>query len=426
MGLFDKFNKDEFLDKAKSTIGNVAQTVKEKADEAKAASEQKKAEKAALEKEMTDKANQSTADIINSILAYENNGSVFNDLSKEQILSFTKEFYDKIVLPASSVQLTRIQMHPFISPKLIERFGKAVPMFDSSETPILHIKADSKQELMLTEKALYFVLNCTANEKYLSKGRIPIEQISEISFVIGEDKELSTVKCDEYELAGFITDKVIREDFIALNEYFDRIKNHNFEITKEQVDQMIRIKIGDKVCSEIQKYMIYDNEQFVYFAWGINSLTAKDYIVCTTSQIIVMDRELFGATSNVKQLYYEDITSASTEQNSNSNDLTVYLLESALTAATKTCDLNLSVAGNNMKINTLYKVEAERVVQVYHEYRKIGKQANQPQVIVQQQAAPNNDVDIVEQIQKLKGLLDAGILTEEEFNTKKTELLAKM
>lgn len=426
MGFLDKFNKDEFLEKAKSTIGNVAQTVKEKADEVKVASEQRAAEKVAFEKEMTDKANQSTADIINSILAYENNGSVFQDISIEQILSFTKDFYDKILLPASSVQLTRIQMHPFISPKLIERFRKTVPMLDNSETPILHIKADGKQEFMLTEKAFYFVLNRTGNDRYLSKGRIPIEQISDISFVIGEDKELSTVKCDEFELASFITDKVIREDFIALNEYFSRLKEHNFEITKEQVDKMIRIKIGDKICTELKKYMIYDDEQFVYFAWGINSLTAKDYIACTTSQIIVMDRELFGATSNVKQLYYEDITSASTEQNSNSNDLTVYLLESALTAATKTCDLNLSVAGSNLKINTLFKSEAERVVQVYHEYRKISKQSNQPQIVVQQQSIQSNDVDIVEQIKKLKGLLDAGILTEEEFNAKKTELLAKM
>ena len=35
-------------------------------------------------------------------------------------------------------------------------------------------------------------------------------------------------------------------------------------------------------------------------------------------------------------------------------------------------------------------------------------------------------VDIVEQIQKLKALLDAGILNEDEFNAKKTELLARM
>lgn len=426
MGLFDKLNKDELLNKAKSTIGNAAQAVKEKAEEAKAYAEQKMAEKATLEAEMTEKANQKSAEIINAILAIENNGSVFTDLSNDELLAFTKNFYDKIVLPASSVQLTRISMHPFISPKLVEKFGKTVPMYDNSETPILHIKADRKQEFLITNKAFYFVVNATDNEKYLSKGRIPIEEISDYSFVIGAEKEKSALLCDEYELATFTTDKPLREDFIALNDYFRRIREHNLEITTDEVDKMIRLKIGEKVCNELKKYMIYDDEQFVYFAWGLNSLAAKDYIVCTTSQIIVMDRELLGATSNVKQLYYEDITSASTEQNSTSNDLTVFLIESAITSATKTCDLNISVAGNNMKISTLYKVEAERVVQVYHEYRKISKQAAQPQIVVQQTAPAANDNDIIGQIQKLKSLQEAGILTEEEFNAKKAELLARL
>ncbi len=425
MGLFDKFNKDDFLDKAKSTIGDTAQAVKGKVEETKNAYEQKKAEKAEIEKEMTEKANQISREIINAITAYSNEKSLFGEISVEEIRSFTKNFYDKLVFPASSVQHTKIQMHPFISPKLIEKFSKSVSVFEHSETPLLYIKADRKQELLLTEKVLYFVLNRIENEKYLSKGRIPVEEISEITFIIGEDKDTSTVICDQYELAGFKTDKVIREDFTALNEYFKRIHEHDLDITSKQVDQMIRQKIGKKVCTELKKYMIYDNEEFVYFAWGLDSLSAKDYIVCTTSQIIVMDRELFGATANVKQLYYEDITSASTEQNSNSNDLTTYLLDAALTAATKTCDLILSVAGSQLRINTLFKVEAERVVQVYHEYRKMAKQAAQPQVIVQQQTT-GNDVDVIEQIQKLKGLQESGIITEEEFNQKKAVLLEKL
>lgn len=425
MGIFDKFNKDELLDKAKSTIGNTTQAVKGKVEETKNAYEQKKAEKAEFEKEMTDKAKQFSQEIMDAILSYSNENSLFGESNSKEIQSFTKNFYDKIVLPASSVQHTRIQMHPFIASKTLEKFSRNVSVFNDSEVALLYIKADHKQELLLTEKALYFVLNCTENEKYLSKGRIPVEEISEITFAIGEDKEVSTVLCDKYELAGFKTDKVIREDFIALSEYFKRIREHDFEITTKQVDQMIRQKIGTKVCTELKKYMIYDNEEFVYFAWGLNSLSAKDYIVCTTSQIIVMDRELLGATANVKQLYYEDITSASTEQNSNSNDLTKYLLDTALTAATKTCDLNLSVAGSQLRINTLFKVEAERVVQVYHEYRKMAKQAAQPQVIIQQQNTAN-DVDVIEQIQKLKGLQESGIITEEEFNQKKAVLLEKL
>ena len=56
--------------------------------------------------------------------------------------------------------------------------------------------------------------------------------------------------------------------------------------------------------------------------------------------------------------------------------------------------------------------------------RKEAKMASaQPQVIVQQ-AAPVEDP--LETLKKLKSLLDAGILSEEEFNVKKAEILSKI
>ncbi|MBP3328783.1 MAG: SHOCT domain-containing protein [Clostridia bacterium] len=135
-----------------------------------------------------------------------------------------------------------------------------------------------------------------------------------------------------------------------------------------------------------------------------------------------MDREMFGATANVKQFYYEDIVSASTEQNSQSSDLTVALLETAITAATKTCTLVITTAGAGLRIDSLYKVEAERIVAVYHHFRKEAKKASsQPQVVVQQQA-----VDPIEQLEKLSKMKDMGIISEEEFNAKKADLLAKI
>ena len=41
-------------------------------------------------------------------------------------------------------------------------------------------------------------------------------------------------------------------------------------------------------------------------------------------------------------------------------------------------------------------------------------------------AAPAAEPDAMEQITKLAGMRDAGILTDEEFNAKKAELLARM
>ena len=210
------------------------------------------------------------------------------------------------------------------------------------------------------------------------------------------------------------------EDFITLNNYFQCIEKQDFEITDQEVNDLIREKIGENIYSQIKKYMVYDDELMLYFAWGLDSLTAKDYIVCTTKQVIIMDRELFGATANVKQLYYEDITAMNTDQNSKSSDLTGMLLDTAITSLTNTCDLVIHFAGGMHKINTLIKPEAERVVAIYHQCRKEQKQAASQPTIIQQQP------DVLDQIQKLATLKENGILSEEEFNQKKTELLSKL
>ena len=49
--------------------------------------------------------------------------------------------------------------------------------------------------------------------------------------------------------------------------------------------------------------------------------------------------------------------------------------------------------------------------------------SNQPKVIVQQEEKKE---DIFEQLEKLAKLKEMGILTEEEFNTKKVDLLQKI
>lgn len=62
------------------------------------------------------------------------------------------------------------------------------------------------------------------------------------------------------------------------------------------------------------------------------------------------------------------------------------------------------------------------MVAVYHQYRKAAKTAaSQPQVIVQQAA-----VNPMEQLEKLAKLKEMGVLSEEEFNQKKAELLSKI
>ncbi|MBI4615557.1 MAG: SHOCT domain-containing protein [Planctomycetes bacterium] len=67
------------------------------------------------------------------------------------------------------------------------------------------------------------------------------------------------------------------------------------------------------------------------------------------------------------------------------------------------------------------------MVQVTNEIRRRMKLARQPQtVVVQASPGPVAPPDFPGQIRKLAELRDVGILTEEEFQTKKKELLAKM
>ena len=132
---------------------------------------------------------------------------------------------------------------------------------------------------------------------------------------------------------------------------------------------------------------------------------------------------MLGATANVKQFYFEDVTSMSTIQNSTSSDFLTAVIDTALTAAFKLCDLEVSVAGSKEVINTLYLAEATRIIAIYHEMRKNAKKAaTQP---IQVQAAPAQP-DALEQLQKLAQLKDAGIISEEEFAAKKADLLSKI
>lgn len=410
-----------FFDKLKDAANSAKEKAQSAIDSAKAAQEQKKAEQEAHNAEMTEKAAQKAQEIINAIQGAPAGNGFFSQVAHDTLLSFTKEFYDKILMPANSVSRSKITMYPYITGKKFTKFCEQVGCFDTTETPLIHLIAEKKKEILITEKSIYFTLPLEEDPKFIAKGKVSCENVSKFSVEQGENTYL--LKCDDNTLAVLPADKATTEDSITLNNYFTCILNQDFTITDEEVDQLIREKIGEKVYAEVKKYMIFDDELLVYFAWGLDSLSAKDYFVCTNKQVIMVNREMGGATANIKQFYYEDITSASVLQNSESTSLTGYLLDTALTAAMQTCDLVLTVAGATTRVNTLYKVEAERVVAVYHHYRKVAKtQSAQPVVI--QQAAPQ--VDPMEQLEKLSKLKAAGIITEEEFNQKKADLLSKL
>lgn len=419
-----------FLDKLKEVKGNVISSANNVAQKAKAsyaesvqAQKEKKAAEEAYKMEMNEKVNSLANELMEGIkkAASENVHGFFSQNTEDEIFQFTKEFFEKILLPANSVSKSYISMYPYIDDKQVKKIIKSFGLVELNGNLVLHIKDKEAQEFMLTYDTFYFKLALPEDKKFFAIGQIPVKSVD--CFELKKEDGYYAFLCDGFKLAELKIIDGREEDFITLNKYFTDIMSQDFVISDEEIDKIIREKVGSKIYQQIKKYMVYDDELAIYFAWGLDSLTAKDYIVCTTRQIIIMDREAFGGTANVKQLYYEDITSAQTIQNTGDTSLTGMLIDAAFASIFQQCDLEISVAGSKTRINTLCKVEAERVIAIYHEYRKKMKMASsQPQQVIVQQSQP----DVLEQIEKLAKLKDMGVLSQEEFEQKKADLLLKL
>ncbi len=420
MAFMDKMK--DMAGKAKATMESAAQATKEKYEQVKQENAEKKAQKEAYIAEMESKAaeyGQSLCSMVNE-KGSATPESFMSRIAEKELLAFTKDFYDKMVLPGSKASVSCIIMHPYIDEKKVKTIQKKLSIYDGTETPILYMNEAEGQQFLLTRDHFYFKVCLAEDKKFYAQGTIDCKDIDSIKIENGESECI--LKVNDVTFAAIKIRDAYKQDFITLNEYFKNIAEQDFEIVPEEIDRLIHEKIGDKIYQHIKKYMTYEDELVMYYAGGLDSLAAMDYIACTTKQIIIVNREMLGATSNVKQFYYEDITSMATEQNSKSDDLLVAVIDSALTAALKVCDLIIMVAGAKEKISTLYTIEAERVIAIYHEYRKELKKGSQPaQTIIQQ-----NEPDVLEQIEKLSKLRDSGILSDEEFNQKKAVLLEKL
>ena len=409
---------NDFLKKVKDTASNTATSAKNAASSAKVKMEEgkkereaQKAERERIRAEKQAEADTATKTMLNDMSA--SSGSLF-DIEAKQLLAFTADYYDKLYLPAHSVSSSKLIFHP-LDKKIDKHAQKDFTDYNNAtESPVWMILGSHHQKVFLSTKALYFKKAFDDEHEFFCIGSIPISSIASVSYTKNGDSYVFT--CNGVELLN--SNYGFELDINAFSEYISRIENKNFTITNEQIDALIKEKIGDNILKIVHEY-VYDDELLLYFAWGCDSITAKDFIVCTDKQMVVLDREAFGLTKNVKQFYYEDVTSMATLQETNG------LLDLALPAALSICDLEVAVAGAKERLRTLYTYEAEKAVKVYRECRRnIKDKNNQPQVVVQQ-AAPSQ-ADPLDQLKKLQALKEAGILTEDEFNAKKADLLSKL
>ncbi len=402
---------NDFLKKAKETAVNAADAAKAKFNEQieKAAAEKAERERIRAEKQAeADSVTQQMLDAMNA-----DSGNLFS-MDSKTLLDFTAEFYDKLYLPAHSVSASKLLFHHM--DKKIDKYAQKefADYNNTEESPVFMILGKHSQRIFLSTKALYFKKAFDSDAQFYCAGSIAIDKIKALSYAQDGDNYVFT--CNGVELLNTVYGFEL--DDYAFSEYVRRLENKDYTITNEQIDVLIKDKMGEEILKIVKEY-VYDDELILYFAWGCDSITAKDFVVCTDKQMVVLDRQSFGLTKNVKQFYYEDVTSMATLQETNG------LLDLALTAALSLCDLEISVAGAKEKLSNLYTYEADKAVKVYRECRRTIKEGNkQPQVVVQQ-AAPVQD-DPIAQLEKLNKLKEMGIISEEEFNAKKADLLAKL
>ena len=411
-----------FMDKLKNAASSVSEKAGQMVKEAEQKAAQKKAENEAMQAEKTAKVEAMRDEAVSKINSIGTGGGIVDSLSEKELLDFTKSFAEKLFISACTASSSHIVIYPYITEKQIKKIHNSFKFDESMDKPIIHIRTEDKQEILFTKNKLFFRVVLPEDKNVSAVGEVNASAVNDFRFV--ETEEGYSFQCDTVELISFKLNKKYKQDFITLNNYFDRIKNKQFEITEQEIHDMIKEKVGEKIYGMFSKYYADDDGLAIFFAWGADSYSANDFVICTTNQVIILDRELGGMTMNAKQLYYDDITAVEIIQNSNSGSLTADLINSAITAALDVCDLNISAAGASIRINNLYKNEAERIAAIYHQKRKELKTKSAAPTIVQ--AAAPVASDPLEQLEKLSKLKDAGIISAEEFEKKKADLLAKL
>ena len=403
----------------KDLFKDVTDLAKESIDSIQADLALKKEEQERLRAEMDQRIKTYTDTLIEQLLnPVDGSASPLINATDGEIVEFTRNFSEKLLLPANSGAATKIDMHPN-EEKVLKNILKNFPTYNMQEKFLFQFKDSKGQIILLTSSNLYFKILFPENNSFFAVGSIPKEKLFCISINRGEEQ--CTLLVNAITLITAPVDEVKAIDTLTLTEYVCRLKKNDFMITDDQVDAFIQTKL-DPTTREIVKTFLDPDEKLIYFAWGLDSLVAKKFLTCTSQKIVLYDRDL----TTKKTFNYDQILSLTTQPS------TVSFLDLSLTLGMNPNDMEIKTADAIETISILYAREAERVIQIYNAHKPEGTQqdeskessSSQSQTTAQQSPPPQEDP--IAMIEKLAGLKEKGIISEEEFNQKKQELLAKL
>lgn len=318
------------------------------------------------------------------------------------ILSFTESFYYNLYLPASNASNSHLSFYPEYD-KNIKDFSKTFSNFSKDEHFLMGYRDLNEEILLLSTDNLYFKIIFPENNAFYCLGQLPLKDL--YSFNIQENEHYIIFSVNDLALISIVKKELPYIDLICLKEYLIRLKNRNFDISPDQVDQLILSKLNSSTIEILKKHLKAD-ENLLYFAWGLDSINSNKFVACTNKKVFLYDKEI----NLCKSFYYQEITAITTKPSS------INIMDISLSIGINPNDLIIKTKDEIEVISILYSKEAQRVIEIYQKFTKeLPKKTNS-----------NKQEDPIELLEKLAKLRQEGILTEEEFKTKKEDILSRL
>ncbi len=133
------------------------------------------------------------------------------------------------------------------------------------------------------------------------------------------------------------------------------------------------------------------------------SMFTPNSIIVTDKKLIIRNPSALGLRQKLEYYSYDNIVDVKLERG---------MLSAAL-------EINVPGSFEDARVDAISKNEAEQILRIIQEgVKKCKSQTNSPQVVQQ-------EISIADELAKIAGLKEQGIISEEEFQTMKQKLLSK-
>lgn len=178
---------------------SIAETAQEKLEEQKQLSAIKKEEQNKKMEEMNERVTEYEQEVLQSILSGFSGASCID--VEDNILDFTKDYFEKLLLPANSVSASKITMYPY-SDKIQKKAQKALREYDDTETPVFQFEGNKGEFILMTPTKLYIAVAFPENQTFVANVAVDLQQVSQLGFVSTE--EGYQIVCNGVELFSVI------------------------------------------------------------------------------------------------------------------------------------------------------------------------------------------------------------------------------